>query len=610
MDEKAIHDLARSGISKEDAEAGGMYYVANAREIYPEFRALPAIVIPYYHPTEEDSQGPLPMTFKRKGQTLEFVRVRYLRLPPAPKGTKQQRYDQPTASGVQAYFSPLMNWPLVFEDTSIPIYITEGEKKAALGCSMELPVIGLGGVYNFRDKAEGNEFLPVMSKPAWSGRTVYIVYDSDYDTNPDVRIACDRLAAELSLKRGAVVKLVVLPHGPKDENGKPTKQGMDDYIQQNGLEAFEKLVQEAVDLRKMDAEVLALNNDIAFIEHDGLIYDFKTRAYLDKSTFLNGSEYSTKFVSQAGKQGNKVKTYQLAKEWLVHDKHRIYRDTTFDPSTTERTLDRADGGKSLNLWEGLPEAEPGDVQTFLDLHNYMFSLLPEQDQSLALNLLAYKVQNPSVLPKIAIVLLGVGRQGSGKSMWASIVRQVFGTYGVSIPSSALVSEFNPWIETSLCVVIDEADPDHVSSKTGSSALKRYIADEPQQLRDLYRKGRQVTNRSLVILTSNHAEVGNYEEGDRRMFVVSSPSKHPDGAKFYDRVGAWIEKGGVKHLRHFLMTYDLKGWRPPPVAPMTAEKKMAAAEGRSPIERIGMAMMESKGDNFLLQTLDKMREWRP
>jgi len=585
-----------------------MYYVENAKEVYPEFKPLPALVIPYYHPLEADDQGPLPMQFKRKGKLEDFARVRYLRLPPVKKDAKPQRYDQPWQSGVQAYFSPLLDWPSIFEDSSIPLYYTEGEKKAAAGAAQLLPVIGLGGVYNFRDKAEGNEFLPVLASVAHAGRTEYIVYDSDYASNPDVRVAADRLAAELSLKRGAIVKLVVIPNGPPGADGKPTKQGLDDYLKSYGLEAFEKLVADAVDLRKMDAEVLALNDDIAFIEHDGLIYDFRTRGYLDKATFLSGSDYSKLKVIQAGLQGNKVKTLSLPAEWLTHEKHRVYRDIQFDPRTMERTIPRADGGVALNLWEGLPESEPGNVQPFLDLNEYLFSMLPEQDRDLAIKTLAWKYQNPAELPGIAIVLLGVGKQGSGKSLWARIAMEVFGTYGISKPSSSLVSEFNPWVETSLCVVFDEAEAEYVSSQTGSSKLKKYVTDVHTELRDLYRKGRQVTNRSFVILTSNHPEVGHHEEGDRRMFVVSCPPRHPEGRPFYDRIGNWLDKGGIKHLRHWLLSYDLKGWRPPPEAPMTAEKRMAAAESRTPIQRIGMAMKEAKGDGFIVATLDKMQQW--
>jgi len=607
MDPRYIADLERSGISLADAEASGIFYVDNAATIFPEFKALPAVVLPYYHHTDKDENGLLPLMFRRGGVEYQFARVRYLRLPPAPKGTKQQRYDQPWGSGVQAYFAPFLDWQQVFDIPKEPIFITEGEKKAVMACALGYPVIGLGGVSNFRDKGAGNELLPILASIPWAGRTVYIVYDSDYKTNPDVRLAADRLAAELSLKRGASVKLIMLPFGPPGPDGKPSKMGLDDFILAHGIDALEELIKTAPDLRKSDAEVLALNDKVAFIESDNVLYDFTTRAYLDKAAFLSGSEFAKLKITQASAQGNKVKTTSLAAEWMTHEAHRVYRDTCFDPTTLDRTVQREQGGVALNLWEGLPESSPGDVKPFLDLTEYVFSLLPEQDRDLAIKLLIWKYQNPDKLLGIAITLIGVGLQGSGKSLWAKIAKECFGSYGVSIPSSSLESEFNPWLEQCLFVLFDEAEPKYVSSKSGSSNLKGYITDADQQLRDLYRKGRQIKNRCMVVLTSNHPEVGNHEEGDRRMFVVSSPAAHPEGAAFYDRVLDWRDRGGIKHLRHWLLSYDLKGWRPPPRAPMTAEKRMAAAEGRSTIERIGMQMKEAHG-NYILSMLDQMRIW--
>ena len=608
MDERYLADLARSGITPEDAEAAGIYYIENAQTLFHEFKALPATVIPYYHHTHRDEEGLLPLTFKRGGVDYQFQRVRYLRLPPAPKGAKQQRYDQPRSSGVQAYFAPFIDWPFLFESEREPLYITEGEKKAICACALGYPVIGLGGVYNFKDKAIGASFLPILAGIKWAGRTVYVVYDSDYQSNPDVRIAADKLAAELSLERGANVKLVVLPHGPCGDDGKPTKMGLDDFLVANGQAAFNKLVANAMDLRKVDAEVRELNSKCAFIEADGMVYDFATKAYIDKATFLSGSSYSTIKVTQAALNGNKVKTVSLASEWLTHPHHRVYRETAFDPSTTERALKRETGGVALNLWEGMPESMPGDVQPFLDLTEYVFSLLPPKDRDLALNLLIWKWQNPDKLPGIAITLLGVGAQGGGKSLWAKIAKMVFGPYGSSQPSSVLVSEFNPWIEQCLCVVFDEAEAQYVSTAKGSSYLKKYIRDTDQVLRDLYRKGRQVKNRCRVILTSNHAEVGNHEEGDRRMFVVNVPQPHPNGAKFYTPIAKWMEGNGILHLRHWLSTYDLKGWSPPASPPMTAEKRMAEAEGRTTTEIMGVEMRAAKGDGYIIGMLDAMSAW--
>jgi hypothetical protein len=608
MDERYLADLARSGLTPEDAEAAGMYYVASAKALFPEWRDLPALVLPYYHHTDKDEHGLLPLFFNRRGEQLPFARVRYLRMPPVPKGTKQRRYDQPTNSGVQAYFCPLLDWPKIFSLDNEPIFFTEGEKKAAAACAQGYPVIGLGGVYNFRDKAHGNELLPIVAGIPWHDRTAYIVYDSDYKINPDVRLACDRLAAELSLKRQAKVKLVLLPDGPRGVDGKPTKIGLDDYLLAYGIDAFEKLIKDAPDLRKADAEVLALNDSCAFIEADGMIYDFRTRAYLDRQTFVSGSDYAKLKVTQASAEGNKVKTVSLASMWLTHENHRVYRDTVFDPSTMERTIERPQGGLSLNLWEGMPESAPGDIQPFLDLDAYVFGLLPPQDRDLARKLLIWKWQNPDKLPGIAITLLGVGAQGGGKSMWAKIAMMVFGPYGSSQPSSVLVSEFNGWMEECLCVIFDEAEAEHVSSAKGASKLKKYICDDRQNLRDLYRKGRQVKNRCMVILTSNDGEVGNHEEGDRRMFVVNAPPPHPDGKAFYSRIGKWIDGDGILHLRHWLSSYDLEGWSPPAAPPMTAEKRMAEAEGRSITQKMGVQMREAKGDGYILGMLDAMRVW--
>jgi len=608
MDERYLADLARSGITPEDAEAAGMYYVADASKLFPEGKALPATVLPYYHHTDKDEQGPLPLTFRRRGEVHPFARVRYLRLPPAPKGTKPQRYDQPRASGVQAYFSPLMDWPMIFALDNEPIFFTEGEKKAAAGAARGYPVIGLGGVYNFRDKSVGGEFLPILAGIPWPDRTVYIVYDSDYKSNPDVRHACDRLAAELSLKRGAKVKLVVLPDGPRGDDGKPTKTGLDDYLLAYGVDAFEKLLKDAPDLRKSDAEVLAMNDECAFIEADGMVYDFTTRAYIDKASFLSGSEFSKRKLTQVSGEANKVKTVSLASVWLTHENHRVYRDTTFDPSTMERTVERAQGGRSLNLWGGMPESAPGDVQPFLDLDKYVFSLLPPQARDLAVKLLVWKWQNPDKLPGIALTMLGVGAQGGGKSLWATIAMMVFGPYGSSQPSSVLVSEFNPWLEEALCVIFDEAEAEYVSSAKGSSKLKKYICDDTQNLRDLYRKGRQIKNRAMIILTSNEGAVGNHEEGDRRMFVVNVPGPHPEGKPWYMRVVKWMEGDGIMHLRHWLGAYDLKGWSPPSAPPMTAEKRMAEAEGRTITQKMGKMMRAAKGDGYIVGMLDAMVVW--
>jgi hypothetical protein len=110
-------------------------------------------------------------------------------------------------------------------DASKPLIITEGDKKADSAASRGLCAVGINGVYGFRDK---NTALPDWENIALNGRAVYVVFDSDVATKPDVERALHRLCPFLQ-SRGAIVKVVYLPDG---ENG--TKTGLDDFFARGG----------------------------------------------------------------------------------------------------------------------------------------------------------------------------------------------------------------------------------------------------------------------------------------------------------------------------------------------------------------------------------------
>ena len=95
-----------------------------------------------------------------------------------------------------------------------------------------------------------------MAAISWKGRLVYIAYDSDRTVKPEVRQAESALAQVLQ-QLGAVVKVVQLPMGPMGPDGQASKQGLDDFLVQNGAEALQALLGEAVDpeqVKKQPAE--------------------------------------------------------------------------------------------------------------------------------------------------------------------------------------------------------------------------------------------------------------------------------------------------------------------------------------------------------------------
>lgn len=121
------------------------------------------------------------------------------------------------------------------------VILTEGEKKALCGCINGFPTIGLGGSNNFL--LEGG-LLPELDQWTWSGRFVYIAYDSDSVDNKRVMDAEESLATELAL-RGAIVCRVRIPRGPVSrEHPLGAKMAMDDYIVEHGPDSFQGLLEQ------------------------------------------------------------------------------------------------------------------------------------------------------------------------------------------------------------------------------------------------------------------------------------------------------------------------------------------------------------------------------
>lgn len=574
--EAALADLRRSGIDSATAEYAGIYAVDDATELDASFKPLPALVIPY---------------------TDDFFRIRYLTGEPVKKRLgqkKPQRYAQLPGSGVRAYLPPApgIDWTAIGADPKQPLIITEGEKKALAATSAGFKTIGLGGVFNW---LSNGELLPELCAMEWRGRDVYICFDSDAAENSYILAAEARLALELSVKRGANVLRMRIP-GSKTPGS--SKVGLDDLLVAKGPDAIHKLAEAAKPLRSIDRAVLALNESVAWMERDGMVWDMDANMWLRKENFCNGSIHSTHVVMQPRADGIGVKPVYVAPEWLKNPLARRYEGIMFEPDGPAET--EGENGMVYNMWTGY-RTGPGDVTPWLRLNEYLMQKLPPELQDFTLHLLAYKAQNPA--SKIPIALVLVGPEGCGKSLWAMCLREAFSPYGLALSSSALLSEFNPWVEGSLLAVIDEAQAMHLTR--GADTLKNLISEKRTTMRDLYRSPRQVDSYTMYILTANDRRVGSYSSGNRRMFVMDMPEPAADSL-YTDAVG-WLRSGMAPALMQYLLEYDLKGWKPPLKAPLTPEKYMAYIEGLTPVQRLADDMLTSTRSTIELW-LDSAMEW--
>jgi hypothetical protein len=185
--------------------------------------------------------------FDIDGNPTNYVRLK----PDQPrklKDGKVAKYESPMGIPNRVYF-PIGITESV-KDPTVPLLITEGEKKAAAATQSGLPCLGLVGVYGWqmkreRDadgKAKGDrKLVDALAAIAWRGRPVTIVYDSDAVEKPEVLWAQWHLAKALQ-RQGAAVKVINPPPGTPGDDGKPTKQGLDDFLLAGGPEALRELL--------------------------------------------------------------------------------------------------------------------------------------------------------------------------------------------------------------------------------------------------------------------------------------------------------------------------------------------------------------------------------
>ena len=238
-----LDDLRRSGLSDEQIQRCGFHSESDPAKWSKLLKwksapksAGPVLCIPF---------------FGADGEPLDYVRVKPDKPRKAKVDGKPIKYESPKGAANRAYFPPGTRAALA--DPSLPLIITEGEKKAAKADQDGFACIGLVGVYGWQKgrpknvdgtKSGPRELIPDLAAVAWRGRRVYIAFDSDLIEKTPVVWAQWHLAEALTLA-GAEVLAVRIPAAADG-----SKQGLDDFLVAAGVEAFKKLLATAEPVEK------------------------------------------------------------------------------------------------------------------------------------------------------------------------------------------------------------------------------------------------------------------------------------------------------------------------------------------------------------------------
>ena len=175
---------------------------------------------------------PLPaLAFPMHSVTGEELYTRLRPDKPNVYEGRERKYIQPIKHGVKIYAPPTIQ-PQI-DNPAVPLFVTEGEKKALSAASLGMCCIALVGVNSWRgtNAKGGLTALADWNAIALNGRRVYLAFDSDWKYNPKVLLALSKLKAWLQFKQADVLIIDIppLPDG--------SKCGLDDYFVNGGAQA-------------------------------------------------------------------------------------------------------------------------------------------------------------------------------------------------------------------------------------------------------------------------------------------------------------------------------------------------------------------------------------
>jgi hypothetical protein len=225
-----------SAIAEEVIQARGYRTVADGSELralgFDLAQCRPGLLLPLWTP-----DGQNPVCVLRPDAPRSFDEKEKPRLPDGTYPQRVLKYEYPKGEKMRLDCPPACR-PQI-SDPAVPLWITEGQKKADALASHGFCALALLGVWNWRGRNDlgGLTALADWDSIALNGREVRIAFDSDVMTNPQIKLALRRLTAFLH-NRGATVGTVYLPPGAGGR-----RQGVDDYFAAgNGAADLECLV--------------------------------------------------------------------------------------------------------------------------------------------------------------------------------------------------------------------------------------------------------------------------------------------------------------------------------------------------------------------------------
>ena len=546
--------LKESGLNKTDFNLLNFELIENAKELESYFEKRKALKINYH-----DINGK---------ETL-FHRIRYIGKQKSGF-KKNQRYTQPADFSPQFYLPPNCNFKKIKNDPKKPLFITEGEFKAAKASKEGFPTIGLGGVWNWKSKKKKLSEIEDFQLFKWKKRKVYLVFDSDLVSNANVRLALNQLAQLLS-KKGAIPYIIYLPEIQGLKNA-----GLDDFIVNKGKKAFEDLVDQAKPYSFAEA-LHKVNEKFTYIYEIKKVIERKTGNLYSMDEWVK-TRYANEYfeVEKIDKKGNvSYAKAPIAPEWRRWEHRSDAHRLAYNPGEPQFTPNG-----SYNTWQGWGiESEKGNIEPWLKLLDGLFGS-DQLSRDWFESWIAIQFQQPGIKLFQACLFWSI-ETGTGKSILGTTLGKIFGKSNYQeIDEAALRSDFTESYDKQFIMGSEITGSN--KSREFVDKLKQLITGETQRVNRKHVQTYYVANRANYYFTSNRTTAMYIEDNDRRIFVHEIREHDLSLEFFKDYVNEWMLGEGPSHLFYYYKyEYELqKHFDPYGRAYMTESKQIMIEDNKS------------------------------
>lgn len=286
-----------------------------------------------------------------------------------------------------------------------------------------------------------------------------------------------------------------------------------------------------------------------------------------------------------GLSRNAASTIALGEAWQTWPGRRTAQGTCFDTKSPAGAI--VDG--RLNLWTGFgivpkPDA-PWDLFRTMILNDLCAG--DEVMFAYVMRWLAWKIQNPGLLPEIAVAFRG--GKGAGKTTLGEAMVRTFGMHGQSASNiDDILGRFNATRETKCFIYADEVV--WGGDKKSEAELKKLITDRTADYEPKGLPSFQGVNHVALMIGGNDKWIVPASMDERRFCASTVSTEHfaradapPDDPNrvYWNRIHSQLASGGLGGFLHAMQTMDLGDWHPREGVPQTAamgEQKLMAFAG--------------------------------